>query len=344
MFNHNLRLAMVLILASATGGTLVAGPAQFAKGDKVVVMSDAKVIRQGRKEVDEVWPGMVLTIEDVNGQWLWVEHMHAGWLEARYVVPLNRDAAARMTEMIRRNPDDISLYIGRACIWQALGEYDIAIKDYDEVIRLNPFFGYANRGIVRYDSGDYAAAKADFDRAIQLDSTRPFVFNSRSMSHRRLGELDRAIADANSAIRLDPVYVNAYVSRAFAYDKQGQFQRALTDYREILRLNPTNQDALNARAWLRATSLDSGVRDGEQALADALKVCEQTNWCDAQYLDTLAATYAETGDFEQAVAWQTKAISLGEEADRAAYQSRLELYKTGQAYHTEIPALTRAAQ
>ena len=64
-----------------------------------------------------------------------------------------------------------------------------------------------------------------------------------------------------------------------------------------------------------------------------------TNWKDAALLDTLAAAYAESGDFDAAVKWQKKAMDLlpkDAERDRKDYGSRLELYRAKKPYR-EMP-------
>ncbi len=66
--------------------------------------------------------------------------------------------------------------------------------------------------------------------------------------------------------------------------------------------------ALNDYAWLLATSEHASVRDGQQALTLALQAVDRVRT--PAYLDTLAAAYAETGKFEQAVATQQEAIAM----------------------------------
>ena len=67
-------------------------------------------------------------------------------------------------------------------------------------------------------------------------------------------------------------------------------------------------EALNGYAWLRATSSAAGVRNGELALAQAQQaVALEPN---ASYLDTLAAAYAELGQFDKALATQREALAL----------------------------------
>src|SRR5205807_6285695 len=69
-------------------------------------------------------------------------------------------------------------------------------------------------------------------------------------------------------------------------------------------------EMLNDRAWLRATCADPSIRNGQLAIADAKKACEIDEWQDTSYMDTLAAAYAEAGDFDSAVRYEEQAISL----------------------------------
>ncbi len=76
-----------------------------------------------------------------------------------------------------------------------------------------------------------------------------------------------------------------------------------------------------------ATSTDDQHRDEPQAMLDATKACKLTNWLDAESLDCLAAAYAATGDFAQAIQWQEKAIALCPIGKRPKLDARLQLYK-----------------
>ncbi|MBN2269164.1 MAG: serine/threonine protein kinase [Sedimentisphaerales bacterium] len=88
-------------------------------------------------------------------------------------------------------------------------------------------------------------------------------------------------------------------------------------------------------AALRATCPIPELRDGTRALELATEACQQTEWKKCEYVEVLAASYAELSDFESAAKWQKEALELlaaGEEELRADYESRLRLYQSGKPY------------
>jgi hypothetical protein len=90
----------------------------------------------------------------------------------------------------------------------------------------------------------------------------------------------------------------------------------------------------NSFARQLSTCPESRVRDGKRAVYYATEACQATRWKHADYLDTLAAAYAEMGDYKEAVKWQQQALALGwgDEAETARAERRLELYRGGKPY------------
>jgi tetratricopeptide (TPR) repeat protein len=97
---------------------------------------------------------------------------------------------------------------------------------------------------------------------------------------------------------------------------------------------------LNGHARWQATYPVAELRNGPEAIENASKACELTNWKTGTYVDTLAAAYAEAGDFASAIEWQKKAIDLLTEEERPLlqpdFESRLKLYESGQPARQSI--------
>ncbi len=115
---------------------------------------------------------------------------------------------------------------------------------------------------------------------------------------------------------------------------QGRYDEARAHFDEAIRLNPTDPSAYNNRASLLATCPEAKYRDGPAAVAAATRACALTGWSQPSSLDTLAAAYAEAGDFAAAADWQEKAIGMLDDGVRKDdYRTRLALYRAGKPCH-----------
>ncbi len=95
--------------------------------------------------------------------------------------------------------------------------------------------------------------------------------------------------------------------------------------------------ARSSLAWLLATCPDDRIRNGTQALAIIKPLVEARDTPSASLLDTLAAAYAETGDFEQAEQNQQKAIdslekSTPDQQQMQRFKARLQHYRQQQPW------------
>jgi tetratricopeptide (TPR) repeat protein len=102
-----------------------------------------------------------------------------------------------------------------------------------------------------------------------------------------------------------------------------------------------NAKALNDLAWRLATRPESTFRDGTNAVELAQKAVAVTSRTNAMYLDSLAAAYAASGQYTNAVKAQQEAIALvQDEKQKREFGSRLSLYESGSAY-CELGALAK---
>ncbi len=145
-----------------------------------------------------------------------------------------------------------------------------------------------------------------------------------------------------SALKGVKTCFEVYVNRGVAWAKKGDYGKAIADYSQTPRIKPNDSNAYNNLAWLQATCPDARYRDGSKAVENANTARQSDGGQHWYFLGTLAAAYAESGDFQKAVEWQAKAIDLAAtdksatEKDKAEANSRLELYRQGKPYRDEL--------
>lgn len=253
---------------------------------------------------------------------------------------LDYDGAIRhFSEAIVRRPTSDIAYNWRGMTYQSKGEPNKALADYDTAIRFNPTSAglYYNRAMVHAFKRNYADADADYNEAIRLNPTYAVAYNNRANVHKARGDFDQSLADYTAAIRLDPTNALFLANRAHAYRTQGDFARAIEDYERAVRFAPDEPDGFNSLAWLWSTCPQAAYRDGKKAVEYATMACELTKWKDCAPIDTLAAAYAEAGDFEQAVNWQTKCLEFPNlpTGEARGLTDRLALYQAGKPYYAD---------
>jgi tetratricopeptide (TPR) repeat protein len=151
-------------------------------------------------------------------------------------------------------------------------------------------------------------------------------------------EYDKALADQSEALRLDPRLAVAYAGRASVWQLKAEYNKSLVDYQEAVRFDAEMDSAYSSRAWIWAACPDPGLRDGKKAVESATKACELTKWRDVGSLEALAAAYAEAGEFELAVKWQTKVTAaLTDSGERREQRARLLLYQEKKPYRMPDP-------
>ena len=121
---------------------------------------------------------------------------------------------------------------------QNLGDWDGAMADYNQAIRLDPNYSaaYDNRGNVKRQQGDLNAAMADINQAIRLNPKNGLAYFNRAGVKEKKGDWDGAIADFNRAISLKPNYSAAYRERGEVKRKKGDINGADADFNQALKL------------------------------------------------------------------------------------------------------------
>jgi tetratricopeptide (TPR) repeat protein len=283
-------------------------------------------------------------------------------------------ALADFDEIVRLDPKNVGGYINRGNVHSAKRDHDKALADFSKVIEIEPKFPFAyhlrgrtyldqhqfdkaladfnkalvldpkfvaaliGRGDLFAEKGDLDKAFIDFNRAVEIDPNNPEAYQARGDAWAEKGDYTKAIAEFSRVLKLNPKDGRAYISRGDAHNETGDFDKAIADLQQALKLYPDSADALSGLAWIRATCPKAELRDGKKALEYAEKACKLTEFKEAGFLDTLAAAYAELGQFDKAIEWQTKVLKSPDslpkkELERA--KLRLKLYKDGKPYRKE---------
>lgn len=212
----------------------------------------------------------------------------------------------------------------------------------------------AAAGETAFERGEYDKAIPLFTKAIDLDASNPSFFANRGNCYSYLNQFEKAFADFDKSIEVaielmensdDPRLAFLYYNRGYARERSRDPAKAVKDYDKALRVNPDYPDAHGNTAWILATSPDPRMRNGSKAVEYALIEAKQEEMQNASDLDTLAAAYAEVGNFDAAIETQKEAVSLAEsEEERAEFSTRLALFQNGKPYREEADSTSQPAE
>ncbi len=213
-------------------------------------------------------------------------------------------------------------------------QFAAALRDFNRVIELNPglAIAYRNRAELLSALGRMEEAVTDYDQAIASLPEDASLLRARAHAQQRLGNFTRATADINRAIQILPHDPELLTQRGSLAAEQGKFDRAQDDFRQAIKIAPNFGDAYRSLAWLQATCPDPKFRDPKQALSSAKKAATLSSPDDYLVLDTQAAASAGTGQFDQAVELQQKALVAAPAAAATPLQQRLALYHRQQVF------------
>lgn len=173
------------------------------------------------------------------------------------------------------------------------------------------------------EKGEVAAALRHVSEVLASDPKFFPAYLIRAEIYLAQGKFQLAAQDCNAGLKIEPQFVDLAILRAEANRGLRNYTAGLRELDHVISIRPPRTSvmamAFNGRAWLRATCPDAAFRDGRKAIDDAKRACSLTNSQNASYLDTLAAAYAEAGDFDSAIKTEQQAIKNGDSATRRAH-------------------------
>lgn len=245
------------------------------------------------------------------------------------------EAIADLDKAVRIAPDEAVPLVLRARIHQQAGDTARASADIEQVLEKHPDHPAALelRGLIAAENNDYAAAIGDFRRLVAKKPDDAVLIGQLGMLYLGAKQPRQAIKRFSRSIELDEDNFASWRGRSDAEISIGDHKAALVDLEQALKLEPADAGVLNNLAWLLATSPEDSIRDGKRAIELAQKACEETTWKQPHIVSTLAAGYAESGDFDEARKYSKQAV----DSDASSPEVKKQLEGELASYAAEKP-------
>ncbi len=229
----------------------------------------------------------------------------------------------------RAQGEKAAAYSWRSLAHSNLGDYDAALADIEQSMRLDPkdLRSFNRRGLALLGKGDAGRAIADFDAAVRANPQNPTYYRNRCRALTLQNDFRRAIADCDEAIRLSPKIAASYIMRGNAYNHAGDYERAVADFGEAIRIEPQDSTAYSNRA--RAL-YNKG--DNEHALADLDRAIGLNPKLSIAYVNR-ADIYITKGEYGRAITDCERALQADPKSAPAYDRRGWAYFKQGDKSH-----------
>ncbi|HEY3760258.1 MAG TPA: tetratricopeptide repeat protein [Verrucomicrobiae bacterium] len=225
-----------------------------------------------------------------------------------------------------------SALLQEGSVSDAINQFQIALT-----LRTNDVGAMNNLALAFSREGKTSDAMVEYDKALAIQPNDAGVHHNYGMALLRLGEVDAAMAHYQKALATQPNDPELHNDMANALSKKGQVADAIKEWEKAIDLRTNYFAAENNLAWALATDPDATLRNGAKAVelaGDANRLSETNN---PLVIHTLAAAYAEDGQYTNAVA--TAGLALERAAVvhdislANAIEEQIKCYQSDQPYH-----------
>ena len=236
----------------------------------------------------------------------------------------------RARDLDPKNPQ-VHLALGRLCFM--VGQREEAQRFFEKAIELDPRSdeAYFQLGVILRREGNLKEAEKMFLRSLDFHPDNPNVYNNLGVTLLEQQRFQEAAEALNKALEIYPEHINARYNLGLALWSLGKIEPAVQEYRNVLSIKPDWATAANSLAWILATDKRVEIRNGTEAILWAQVACQGAGRENPEYLDTLAAAYAEAGRFEEAIRTARESLTLARstgDTDLAEeLEKRLQLYE-----------------
>ncbi|MEI9970838.1 MAG: tetratricopeptide repeat protein [Ignavibacteriota bacterium] len=251
------------------------------------------------------------------------------------------EVAAAWRSALELNPEDARANNNLASILARMGKleeavacWEIALRSNDQLseVRDNLVRAVETLGVAALQEGRVEQAEVRLRRAAQLNPDGATNQYNLGLVLLRRSSFDDAIARFRQTLDLDPRDAQAHNDLGVALSLKRRFDEAAAQFREAIAYDPKSAQARSNLAWLLATCPETAIRNGAEALQLASNAAALSHGNDARVLDVLAAAYAETGRFREAVETGRRALQVAPPPLAQALKARIAMYERKEAF------------
>ena len=219
------------------------------------------------------------------------------------------------------------------------GRVNEAIVQFQEALKIKPRYAEAHYtlGNALRQKGSVEEAISHYQRALQIKPDFADAHNNLGTALRQKGRVDEALVQYQEALQIMPDNASVHVNLANVLLQKGRVGEAIAHFQSALQIEPVDMEVQNNLAWLLATCGQASLRNGDKAVQLARQANELAGGKNPVILGTLAAAFAEAGQFGDARRSAQEAIALAQAAGRPEMVRRLndelQLYEAGRPFH-----------
>jgi Tfp pilus assembly protein PilF len=236
---------------------------------------------------------------------------------------------------LAKNPDCWMAHNNFGLMLLEKGRMDEAITHFRSALEIRPNYADAhnNLGTALNQKGQVDEAIVHFQKALETLPNSAQAHNNLGFALLEKGQVDEAIVHFQKALEILPNSTEIHCNLGIAFLQKGQADQAVVHFQEALVIQPGNIRVLNNLARVLATAPQASLRDGAKAVELAQQADQLSDGQDPAIIGTLAAAYAEAGQFSEAVATAQRALQLAGFQNNPALadslRAQIGLYEAG---------------
>jgi tetratricopeptide (TPR) repeat protein len=298
-------------------------------------------------------------------------YRHTALARTLFSLGQTQDAGQEFLNALRANPSDGPTHMYFGLFMASLNQLDQAAREYQAALHFKPSLALAHQhlGALLMQTNQDAAAAEQLRKALQISPDlaearlnlaavtlrqaktdqevqaaiddleivlrdkpkQPTAWQNLGIAQARLRQPDKAIESFRHALENDPALTDVSISLARLLWLAGRHAEAIDTLSQAVQQNPGNADLLAETAALLSTAPEAELRNGERALRLAQHAVDMTPQPTLQMLDALASSFAEVGQYDDAVATAERALSqataAGDQRSIREFTAKADLYR-----------------